>query len=1411
MDLFFLNACSRNVHFHPKFIGLLADKVSMLSVGRCWLLKAPLLFGLFIITACSSSEPQVDFLKSLINGSENTGIRLTINGAQNSWSQNPTPLVEISGFSNASKIEIFTSSTCDNATKAGEVAATSTDTLRTISATSLPLEGAYDYYAKVTSDKGLVGECSTQKATYHYDITPPAVPSKITLSTTSHSSATPIFQVDGIEVGDSVLLYKDAACAVEMGSAVATSSSVSVTSTSLIEGNYNYYAKSRDAAGNISACSTASATYIYDITPPTAPSTVALSTGVVSPDSSFTPTVDVGGLIAGDTVKIYSDLLCLTEVGSALSTATSMMVTTTLTADGSFSFHAKALDPYGNASTCSSVSAAYVLDSTPPAVPTSLTLSYPASSPSNVSTPQIQISPVTDGDTVHLFSDSSCTILVASGIAASSSVILTASTLSSSGSYNFYAQAVDPIGNISACSTASFSYQFDNLAPSVSSVTSSNADKTYGPGAEIQIQVNLNESVSVSTNGGTPTLTLNTNPTRMASYSSGSGSNVLTFTYVVQPGDTSSDLNYSSASALSLNSGSIKDLAGNDLNFALPSTNSTQSLGTMKNIVITDAPPLVKMVGPPTITLNEGAGSATVQLILGYETFYPITVHVMTSGNALYGSDYTLSSDTIVFAAGSTTASFTVNVFENALNDSPRKIKLSIDVARGNHGALINRISQKDIYLIDNDTTLPAPSLLARGGTGTHSCVIKADNSIQCWGSNTSGQLGDNTQVDRLIPTLISGSTTSFIQSAAGGAHTCAIQNDKTLWCWGYGGKGALGNGSITSTKVPTQVGTLTTYHQVAAGAAHTCAIRYADDTLWCFGDNAKKQLGGGSTNTQENSPIQADTPTTYAMVATGETHTCGITLAGDLKCWGNNVYGQIGVGTYSSETDPPTTPTIIDSGTPYSKVATGAYHTCAITTGETMKCWGDNSYGQLGNGTTTPSSSPVSVTSLSGVVDVVAGTFHTCVLLNNDDVKCWGDNTYGQLGQLLDVNSSSPISVFTSDVYSTDILSLSAGSYHNCAVFSQTGEMRCWGNNSVGQLGTGTDYRVRVPALVEKNMVTVASGINHSCGITSSGAIRCWGTNSYGQLGDGTTYSRSAPVEVIASGAVKIAVGEYFSCAVMTDGKLLCWGYNGYSRLGDGTTTSRLRPTAVISSGVADISLGVDHGCALLTSGEVRCWGNNTTSGKVGNNSTSIQSTPVSVIASGASQVSVSETHSCARVGTDLYCWGDNTSGQFGNGTNLNSKVPTWVLSNIQHIASGNSYSCGILSGYLNCWGLNSSYQLGTGNTINSSTPVIVDGTNTYSQVSANYTHTCAITTTDQKLKCWGQNNKYQIANSGSGLTTPTTITTEAVLQNSVGYYHTCFITTANDLKCMGTNGSGQLGLGDLSLLRLPLHVFGL
>ena len=362
------------------------------------------------------------------------------------------------------------------------------------------------------------------------------------------------------------------------------------------------------------------------------------------------------------------------------------------------------------------------------------------------------------------------------------------------------------------------------------------------------------------------------------------------------------------------------------------------------------------------------------------------------------------------------------------------------------------------------------------------------------------------------------------------------------------------------------------------------------------------------------------------AGVATGLSHTCALTTAGGVKCWGANFSGQLGNGTASGFDPNPTPVDVVGLSSGVAAIAAGNGHTCALTTAGGLKCWGGNKFGQLGNGTFSgnPNPTPVDVVGLSsGVAAVAAGADHTCALTTAGGLKCWGRNQYGQLGDGTDGGgnqSTSPVDVVG---LSSGVAAVATSGWHTCAV-TTAGGLKCWGHNRFGQLGDGTTaFSQPIPVDVSgltSGVAAAAGGSHRTCALTTANGVKCWGFNAVGSLGDGTTTDRTTPVDVVglASGVAAIAS----RCALTDAGGVKCWGGNFYGQLGDGTTSgSDPNPIPVdvvgLSSGATAIAAGNSHTCAVTTAGGLKCWGHNT-SGELGDGTTTNRTNPVAVVVLG-------------------------------------------------------------------------------------------------------------------------------------------------------------------------------------------------
>ncbi|HRW49492.1 MAG TPA: peptidoglycan DD-metalloendopeptidase family protein [Caldilinea sp.] len=349
--------------------------------------------------------------------------------------------------------------------------------------------------------------------------------------------------------------------------------------------------------------------------------------------------------------------------------------------------------------------------------------------------------------------------------------------------------------------------------------------------------------------------------------------------------------------------------------------------------------------------------------------------------------------------------------------------------------------------------------------------------------------------------------------------------------------------------------------------------------------------------------------------VAAGETHTCLLTGEGAVWCWGANSYGQLGDGTRTNRRVPVA---VIGLTSGVQAIAVGGHHTCAVTGGGDVLCWGRNNYGQLGDGTTYLRTQPVAVRSLAQATSVTAGYAHTCAGRADGAAVCWGSNTSGQLGDNTTISRRTPVLVNGL----TQVRTIAAGGAHSCASLDD-GSVRCWGNNYSGQLGDGTRIYRRTPVAVNGLGIVRAidAGGSHTCALDMAGALACWGNNYYGQLGDGTTVQRLAPVAMngLVAPVHSFSTGLVHTCMVQEGGAAACVGWNAYGQLGDGTLTNRSRPVGVseLSAVTAIVAAGglgsAAHSCAVADGG-LKCWGKNTY-GQVGDNTLVQRTAPVAVV----------------------------------------------------------------------------------------------------------------------------------------------------------------------------------------------------
>ena len=476
-------------------------------------------------------------------------------------------------------------------------------------------------------------------------------------------------------------------------------------------------------------------------------------------------------------------------------------------------------------------------------------------------------------------------------------------------------------------------------------------------------------------------------------------------------------------------------------------------------------------------------------------------------------------------------------------------------------------------------------------------------------------------------------------------------------------------------------------------------------------------------------------------------------------------------------------------------------------------------SSGKLGDGTITNRHSPTSVDLGMGrtAKAISLGTSHTCAILDDDSLRCWGNNTYGQMGAGTTTRGHPPTAVDLGVARTAK--AVNPGEWRTCAILDDD-SLVCWGFNNKGQLGDGTTTNRHAPTLVNLGAGRSAKAIrfggtshanSHTCAILDDDSLVCWGSNNTGQLGDGTTTDRHDPtaVDLGASRTAQVLhVGKSHNCAILDDNSLKCWGANGNGQLGDGSTTGRHSPVAVDlgdSRTAQAVSLGISHTCAILDNGELKCWGANA-KGQLGDRTTTDRHTPTPVnLGDGrtAQSIHLGEKHTCAILDDNsLKCWGDNNSGQLGDGTTSGTDRHTPTAVNLgdgrsaQSVSLGTSHTCAILDDdSLLCWGNSAS-----GTDRHTPTAVDLGDGRTVQAVTLGERNTCAILDNDS-LVCWGRNDPYGQLGDGTATDRPAPTPVNLGVGRgaksvSFGWLHTCAILDDDSLKCWGTNERGEIGV---------------
>jgi trimeric autotransporter adhesin len=364
-----------------------------------------------------------------------------------------------------------------------------------------------------------------------------------------------------------------------------------------------------------------------------------------------------------------------------------------------------------------------------------------------------------------------------------------------------------------------------------------------------------------------------------------------------------------------------------------------------------------------------------------------------------------------------------------------------------------------------------------------------------------------------VVGVLVVTVTFEFEHLAVGGNTACAVSTLDNLYCWGLNGQGQFGDGSTLGSTLPRLVASNVAFTSLVIGASHGCGLDEGD--AYCWGLNDRGQLGDGSS---DNSlvPVLVEGSASFAKLAVGFAHTCGLTTDGDVYCWGANDSGQLGDGTNEDRV----LPTKISGTRAYIDLGVGDVHSCALATTGRVFCWGSNADRRLGQPTTggaqvASSNVPMEITNGPNMMSLEIGARHGCAIEDavNGQTYCWGHNSDGQLGDGSTASKNNPTAISTAARFAT----LASGGSHQCGLTS-TGDAYCWGRNADGQVGIGSTVTPQTsPVAVTggRSFVSLSAGSVSTCGIATDGLVYCWGRGNEGQIGDDDSTTRTAPTPI--------------------------------------------------------------------------------------------------------------------------------------------------------------------------------------------------------------------------------------------------------------------------------------------------------
>jgi len=1321
---------------------------------------------------------------------------------------------------------------------------------------SLPANTSRVFYASAINAVGNVSPCSAPGIRYTHDSVAPTRPIWVSVTPTSPSNQTTTPTLRGrVEPSATVRIFSNSTCTTEV-----TSAAVTVTNNNLVVGvtaasnaTTSWYANATDAAGNTSECSVAIA-YTHDNVAPNAPTLTG--TTPTPPSNSVTPRVS-GNAEGSTVIRFYGRSDC---TGSLLgqgngSAAGAIDITITVGADQVTAIHATSTDAAGNTSGCSAA-ISYSNDSTPPDAP--VWIAANPTSPNNTNTTPTLSGTAEPQATVRLFVGNSCTGVIAQTTTANAAGAFSFGvTVGQNTTTAFYAAAIDAVGNQSDCTSPSLPYTHDALAPGKPNITSS-LPPSPNPEATPDIRGNAEAnatlrlyttsncsgavlgSATVDASGNWTVVdapvTNNSTTVIYAAASDAVGNTsacsggfsyrhdditplrpVVTGTSPTPVGNTQTPSVTGTVAEMGLRvriyktsdcTGIVLREGGNvPLNWTVTLVPADRNTTTTYYARAVDAAGNISECSTTSATYRHDDAAPNQPTDLTTEpprwSKSVRTPDVLGSAEAA-GAVTIFLNDNCGGAAHATTTAIANGTFRVGINVGVADIETSITVRVTDPAGNASGCSAAILYRYD--TT--APVFTGAGAAAPAAADVGETTATVTWTAATDNFTTAPKMIYRVCRSLLCGATDCDWSNVT-------APNITTT---------AAGVTSRTDTDLVAD----TRYHyavraidevgnedtNTASASVKTRGRRGVSD-LWIGENSGIAGLSQGGTHrwgaALPDPAANSNSPISFSL---GSSHSCLIRADGAIRCTGANAYGQIGNG---NTTNQATWAVVSSPGAAALQVAIGLEHTCAVLVTGQVRCWGNDSRGQLGNGTANSDSQSTAVTvmidatgstPLADVTRIALGDFHACALRANGETWCWGSNGSGQLAPEVTTSQSD----YARKSKASGLVALTAGLEHTCGI-DGAGQVFCWGYNVQGQLGDGTNDNSAVPRDTGiRNAVALGGSRRHVCAATVDGSAYCWGINSAGEVGGGVTSSgENRPVRVVGLTEVaRIAGGDKYTCAQTHSGEARCWGLGSNGRLGTGNNDDSLSPALVAVpssvSSVTDVQSGFEHSCARVSDGTAACWGNNTT-GQLGNGLTVAGGAELVVLGGGrpVRRVAPGGGHSCAIAnGGAVSCWGDNASGQLGLGNTVARTTPT-VVSNTTavDISLGLKSTC-IVDGTRNvlCWGDNTGNRLGftSGAT---TAPRAVTGIGNARQVAVGREHQC-FARLDGRVLCWGKNDVGQVDGTPAAAITASPKLVPGVagaIAVAAGDRHSCALIAGGTVMCWGSNASTQLGISNTAL----------